>query len=418
MRDGRLTPITPNILPNQRLHTTLLRSINTLRLHPRTTGPHTPARIHALLQRISLPPEYVIRVLAQAGMISRRQDKRLRPISRPLSLVVKLDSIPYDLVHELGDAHGVGRRTVSAQGEEGGGAGGRVGDVVLVVGRVVVLAVPAGWEGHGDTPAAATGSSREARDVLARAGSAAEWALLHVGLAAEADPTRHLLGIAVGWVTNEHAEALDGSPTLASSVSITFARTYWLEGRDLGARCVSSNVVNCHAALDIKPDVRNLGNPLKGAVLGLEVSARRPVVAEVLRVGAAGASGLGRGVEDTGRHAGVERVASDDLMDVGAPNNTRIDQGVDPVDGKLGAAEPHQLLGSGELHHRQGGSERLVQHLSGWIQVVCCGWWVEKQNKVNDGFHEREESGKYLAPEKNKGGWNSLVPQPIFIPFR
>lgn len=123
----------------------------------------------------------------------------------PVGLVVELAGVEHDLVHDLGDLDGVGGGASTAGLK---GTGGRVGDVVLVVGRVGVLSVPAGWEGHSDTPAAAAGRSGEARDVLACAGGAAEGGLLHVGLAAEAKTTRHLLGIAVGRITDQHTEAL------------------------------------------------------------------------------------------------------------------------------------------------------------------------------------------------------------------
>lgn len=69
--------------------------------------------------------------------------ERLRPIRRPLGLVVERRRVPDDLVHELRDAHGVRGRAVAAQREEVGRAGRRVGDVLAVVGRVEVLAVPA-----------------------------------------------------------------------------------------------------------------------------------------------------------------------------------------------------------------------------------------------------------------------------------
>lgn len=126
---------------------------------------------------------------------------------------------------------------------------------------------------------------------------------------------------------------------------------------------VSTDVVDCDTTLNVEADVGNLRNTLEGAILGLEVGISGPVVGEIFRVCAAGAGGLGRGIENTRCHAGVERVSSNDLVHVGATNDTGVNKGVDSVDDKLGASEAHQLLGSSELSCRQGGSEGLVMHL-------------------------------------------------------
>jgi hypothetical protein len=122
---------------------------------------------------------------------------------------------------------------------------------------------------------------------------------------------------------------------------------------DLGTGLVAADVVNSHAGLGAQAQIDYLGNSLEGAVACLEVDIGGPVVGKVLRVSAAGASRHRRGVVHGGGHGGVERVASHDLMHVCRGDIARLDQGVDLVDGQLGAAEAHQLLRRGELHEKQ-----------------------------------------------------------------
>ena len=161
--------------------------------------------VHGLLEGIPLPAKQVIAVNTIAGVVTMAPVEGLRPVGGPLGLVIELARVIHDLVHDLGDLDGMGRRAGAAALK---GTRGRVRDVRLVVWAVDVLAVPARREGHGHAPAAAAGRLGEGLGVGARAGCAAERALLHVGLAPEAQPGRDLAGLPVGWVTDEHAETL------------------------------------------------------------------------------------------------------------------------------------------------------------------------------------------------------------------
>jgi len=266
------------------------------------------------------------------------------------------------------------RRRARAAGLEG--ARGRVRDVALVVDRVQVLAVPAAGEVQRHAPAAAAGLLGECLGVGSRARRAAEGVLLHVGLAAVAELLLHGGCLAVQTVTDKHTEALVILRSKVSFLSLSSFRhpkeirvwTYRLEGRDLGAGLVASDVVDSHTCLDAESQVGDLRNALEGPVAGLVIEVRRPVVAEILAVCAAGARrDLGR-VVAVGRHAGVERVSTDDLVHVGGWHIARLDQGVNLVDDELRATEAHQLLRCGKLH-RQRGHESLQQHF-----CCCCCW--------------------------------------------
>lgn len=82
-------------------------------------------------------------MLAVSGVVSRAQVEGLGSVLGPLRLVVELSGVPDHLVHQLGDADGVGRWARASETEEVRGAGRGVGDVVLVVGGVEVLSIPA-----------------------------------------------------------------------------------------------------------------------------------------------------------------------------------------------------------------------------------------------------------------------------------
>ena len=81
----------------------------------------------------------------------------------------------------------------------------------------------------------------------------------------------------------------------------------------------------------------SLLDPLVGAVLGLEEEVCGPVVGEVLGKAAGGAGGLAGDV--AGGHGHVERVSSDDLVDVRRGDLAGVDQGVETVDNHLSTSE-------------------------------------------------------------------------------
>ena len=106
-------------------------------------GAEAAGSVHGRLERLVLPAENVIGVLAEARRVTHREHEGLGAILGPLRLVVEAGSVPVDFVHELRDANGVSIRAVTAKAEESGGTVDRVRNVVLVVGGVEVFAVPA-----------------------------------------------------------------------------------------------------------------------------------------------------------------------------------------------------------------------------------------------------------------------------------
>lgn len=88
-------------------------------------------------------PKDVVGMLAKASAVSSAEVKGMLHTLGPRRLVVELGGVPDDLEHQLRDSDGVGGRAVAAEAEEGGGPVDRVGDVVLVVRGVEVLAIPA-----------------------------------------------------------------------------------------------------------------------------------------------------------------------------------------------------------------------------------------------------------------------------------
>lgn len=107
----------------------------------------TAARcVHGALKSITLPAKDVIGMLTIAGLVTGGESKRLLSVGWPFSLVVELGGIPDNLVHQLGNADRVGGRAVATKTQESGGTADGIGNVVLVVGAVQVLSIPAGRE--------------------------------------------------------------------------------------------------------------------------------------------------------------------------------------------------------------------------------------------------------------------------------
>jgi hypothetical protein len=90
-----------------------------------------------------LPAKDIIGVLAVAVVVTSGEIEGLLDTLGPGRLVVELGGVPDDLEHQLRDTDGVGGWAVAAEAEEGGGPVDGVGDVVLVVGGIEVLAIPA-----------------------------------------------------------------------------------------------------------------------------------------------------------------------------------------------------------------------------------------------------------------------------------
>lgn len=160
--------------------------------------------VHTLLKRITLPAKQIVSVRSEASRISEAVDERLLAVLVVVR-VGEVGGVVHDLVHDLGDADGVGGRALVA-GERG--VARSVGYVGLVIRAVEVLAIPAGGEDDGGTDggAAGGGEAREVRSAARRAG--ATTSTLGLGETAMAD-TGRLAGLrAKGWVAREHTEAL------------------------------------------------------------------------------------------------------------------------------------------------------------------------------------------------------------------
>ena len=140
-----------------------------------------------------------------AGLVSETPVERLRSILGPVGLVVELPGVEHDLVHDLGDLDWMRRGAGAARLE---GARGRIRDMALVIRRIGVLAVPAGRESDRHTPATAAGLGWECLGVGSGARGTSEGALLHVGLAAEAETRGNTGSLSVTGITDKHAETL------------------------------------------------------------------------------------------------------------------------------------------------------------------------------------------------------------------
>ena len=125
--------------------------------------------------------------------------------------------------------------------------------------------------------------------------------------------------------------------------------------------------------------VTSLRDALVGAVAGLEVEVRRPVVTEVLAELTGGASSrLG---DVTRCHGGVEPVPSHDLVHVRRGDQARVDEWVKPVDDYVRAPEPqHGETSAGEtpelgrrLGERREAEQRGPIHIPGPTLVLCDG---------------------------------------------
>ena len=121
----------------------LLSVVDSLVLEILALGSHAVCRIHALLELVILPAENVVAVLSETGVITVAQIEGLGAVGGPEALVVEGSGVPDNLVHELGNADGVGRRAAASETEEVGGARGWVGYVGFMVGRVEILSIPA-----------------------------------------------------------------------------------------------------------------------------------------------------------------------------------------------------------------------------------------------------------------------------------
>lgn len=125
---------------------------------------------------------------------------------------------------------------------------------------------------------------------------------------------------------------------------VTVRKTDWLESFDfrllLKVRQLILHIVHRHSSLlPLKPFISPLRHSLVSPVPGLEEDGRGPVVAKVVGGLARCACGELCGIHDFGAHVGDERVPADDLVQVGRGSAAWLDEGIQPVDDELGAAE-------------------------------------------------------------------------------
>lgn len=94
-----------------------------------------------MLERVVSPAEEVVGVCAVALVVVVAEEEGVRAVLGPH--LIELSSVPERFVGDLRHAHRMGGGACTGRGE---GFFGRVVHVVLVVGRVDVLAVPASNE--------------------------------------------------------------------------------------------------------------------------------------------------------------------------------------------------------------------------------------------------------------------------------
>lgn len=226
------------------------------------------------------------------------------------------------------------------------GAATRVCDMILVVGTVEILAIPAPasmlderfvkWAQYvsrreGDSCADATSALLlgEIKGIISSAGSTAERILL---LIAEAAVTELLLLPSLRAktsVADEHAEPL--YVQLHKTAFPSRAVTYLGKSSDLCLSVIGWDIVDGDTLLALEAQVHHLRHAFKGAVLRLEVQVCGPVVAEVFGVVARCARGGSGWVKFDRLHRRIESVTTDDLMHVGRRGHSRLHERVDTV---------------------------------------------------------------------------------------
>jgi hypothetical protein len=138
--------------------------------------------------------------------------------------------------------------------------------------------------------------------------------------------------------------------------------TYGLESGGLSAWDIVDIETSVVHQLSLRSTVSNLGHALVGAVLVLEKHDCGPVVGFVLGESAGSAGGLG-GQVVCRVHSRVERVATNDLMEMGSVCHTGVDEGIDTVDDELRACESqHAALSCDILGENRDGGESSPLH--------------------------------------------------------
>lgn len=301
------------------------------------------AVVHSTLESVAFPSEDVVTVMSIPGGVTLREDEGLAAVGGPH--VAELSSVPSGLEENERHARGVRSRAVSVhQDDTRAGVDTSLEElhVAGMIRGVKVLSVPAVGEEDVGTNSTSALLLGELDGIVTadtwgrRVGSIGE-----AGTLPAAESKGECLGLrlvplfpcAKHGVTSDHTEADRESGGLLSSRGI--------------------HVVNGHSTVGVTGDmVGLLGDSSEGAVGVLEVHDSRPVVGEVLRELAARAGRLLREVVAL-RHGDVERVSSDDLMNV-ARDTSRSDQGVSPLRHQLSTRETNERIGAGEHESDEG----------------------------------------------------------------
>jgi len=99
-------------------------------------------------------------MLSQARRVTSAENEGLGAIRGPLGFVVEASGIPDNFEHELRDADWVCGGAAAAERKEVGGTSCWIGNVVLMIGGVKILAVPAAIHGV-STILSRTGESKK-----------------------------------------------------------------------------------------------------------------------------------------------------------------------------------------------------------------------------------------------------------------
>ena len=173
----------------------------------------------------------------------------------------------------------------------------------------------------------------------------------------------------------------------------------------------------------LRPAVALLRHALVAPVLAVEEHGRRPVVAQILDERARRARALGHGIVAV-LHRDVERVAADDLVQMGGVALARVDDWVRPLYHELPAREPQHVLcrrRAGEQRRRR--QSEVVMHGGRLVLVggnVCLSGASQQLLRYlckQEQDHSREQQGKLTTQTEKKltcpqSGLDALIPAP------
>jgi hypothetical protein len=115
--------------------------------------------------------------------------------------------------------------------------------------------------------------------------------------------------------------------------------TYWLERSDVANAIIWRDVIHGNSSILSESPVRELFDPFERPVSSPIIQGRSPIIAEIFTESATRTSGSARQVIRHWLHCCIERIASHDLVNVGASYHSGINEGIETLDHKLGASE-------------------------------------------------------------------------------